>query len=462
MSCALTAVLLLDAGLHGLWSLGRPWPASNFQALSVGLLGFQVPFRAQLLVPLAAALVGAASIVLAAGRSVDGDRWRWLWRSGSAAITSALLLRGIAGLAWCVGVAGYLPPSFYRLNLFLYTPLCLVLGAFGLVLLAPPPSERQDRSPWRRLSLRLVTAAAPVILAAVVGVAAFLVTPTAQTGYGAQEQLKGIPSRYATTSVARFHYIEQGTGSPVVLLSPGAAWLAAWLPQFRALATSHTVYVVDLPGQGFTELRDPRFVFDLDGMTRAIGSFLDKVGVSATVLGGNSWSGGWALAYAQRRPDRVSRLLLLAPSGLDRPDPLGWEMLKIPVVGRALVNVVASSRSMTETGVRGLFAHQSLVTPALVTAMWAPGTLADNVRATYELEARLDWSTTEAQLAATRQPTLIVWGAEDSVLPATRAATFGARMPTATVRVLSGCGHALTLDCPDEVTALMEHFLRAR
>jgi 4,5:9,10-diseco-3-hydroxy-5,9,17-trioxoandrosta-1(10),2-diene-4-oate hydrolase len=48
------------------------------------------------------------------------------------------------------------------------------------------------------------------------------------------------------------------------------------------------------------------------------------------------------------------------------------------------------------------------------------------------------------------------------VLPVRQAAEFGPLMPHASVHVLDGCGHALTIDCPDQVGALMGGFLRGR
>jgi pimeloyl-ACP methyl ester carboxylesterase len=112
--------------------------------------------------------------------------------------------------------------------------------------------------------------------------------------------------------------------------------------------------------------------------------------------------------------------------------------------------------------VRALFVHADLATPAVVDAMWAPNTLPDNLRSTYELEAGLDWRITQAALAMTRQPTLIIWGRQDTVLPVRQAATFTALMPDVHATLLDRCGHALTWDCPDQVNALMTEFLRGR
>jgi 4,5:9,10-diseco-3-hydroxy-5,9,17-trioxoandrosta-1(10),2-diene-4-oate hydrolase len=165
------------------------------------------------------------------------------------------------------------------------------------------------------------------------------------------------------------------------------------------------------------------------------------------------------LAYAQRHPERVSQLALLAPSGLDQPDVWSWEILKQPLIGEAPAKLGAG-RSMVEPAVRSLFVHQQLVTPQLVDAMWIPGTYRDNVRSMYALERGLDWSVTERALPSTRQPTLVLWGDHDTVLPVAQASRFGELLPNATVRVLVDCGHALTLDCADQVTPLLAAFLR--
>jgi pimeloyl-ACP methyl ester carboxylesterase len=64
-----------------------------------------------------------------------------------------------------------------------------------------------------------------------------------------------------------------------------------------------------LPGQGYTRLHDRRSGWNLAAMTAAIGTFMDAVGVRRAELAGNSWGGGWALAFAQRHPERVNPLL---------------------------------------------------------------------------------------------------------------------------------------------------------
>jgi len=421
---------VLLAAVHIYWATGATWPAADERSLSRAVLGGEASFAPQVVLPLAALHLLLAFAVLRSDRSAVA-------RAVVAGLAAGLAARATLGLVWAFTDTG---TTFFWLNLFLYTPACVALLAIDVRLL---------QAKWlKRLVIPL-----PVIGVVLVSLLAYSYQPTAQPS---PEPSKD--SRYVDTPVARFHYLQRGTGAPVVLLSPGASPASAWQPELEALSKTHAVYVVDLPGQGETRLHGMGFAFDLDAMTGALGEFLDQLGLHQVVLGGNSWSGGWGLAYAQRHPERVSKLLLLAPSGLAEPDPASWEILKLPLAGELLAKL-GSSRTAVQTAVRDLFVHKELVTPALVDQLWVPGTYRDNVRAMYALERGLDWRVTQAAMPSTNQPVLIVWGEEDTVLPVAQARRFGELLPHATVHTLAGCGHALTLDCASRVTPLLEEFV---
>jgi pimeloyl-ACP methyl ester carboxylesterase len=457
----IATVLVVDGIVHLYWSTGLTWPAGNSRSLSLALLAIDVPFRPALLLGLAATVwAGAGLVVLRARHGRSGVLGR-VAQAGTAIFTAAVLLRALLG-CWWLFTWGSLPTTFYWLNLLLYTPLCVVLFVLGMRLLGAPRSAGRQHPLRRLLSARAAATTTPALLVVALLVSAFGYAPQVQSSYSPSEQLGTIQSRYVDTALARFHYVREGTGSAVVLLSPGSAWLQAWLPEVRALSATHTVYAVDLPGQGFTRLHDEHFRFDLAGMSQAIGTFLDAERLGSVALAGNSWSGGWALAFAQAQPRRVRSLVLLAPSGLAEPDPMSWELLKLPLVGRAVTHLAAGSKATMRAGLRDLFVHKSIVTPDVVDAMWAPNTFPDNLRADYELEQNLDWTQTQRALPTTRVPTLIIWGREDHVLPSSQAAGFGRLLPIAQVQVIQGCGHALTLDCAGPVSHMMESFWHDR
>lgn len=437
----LAGALFALAITHLYWATGAVWPAPDEYALSRAVLGFGTDFGPSITVPEGIFYTVAAGLVLAFERYGATGLPVRLLRAFTTLLTAALLTRGVLGLLWMIPALGHLYPPFYVLNAVAFTPLCFILGWCGL----------RTIGAWPARAVALVVPA--VVTLAAFGAAYLVPLPAADADV---PPVAGATSHFAETDLARFHYLQAGSGPPVVLLAPGASWAAAWQPQLAALAADHTVYAVDLPGQGYTTLTDDDFTFDLPGMTSAIEAFRLEIGLTRFSLAGNSWSGGWALAYAQQHPQRVTRLALLASSGLDRPDPSAWELIKLPVLGRAMTVLGSTDQAAVEDSLRGLAEHD--LDEATVRDLARPPRFADNAVATHELEARLDWRQTEDALAGTDVPTLVLWGSEDTVLPVANAAVFGERLPDAAVQVFDGCGHGLTIDCPDEVNTAMRGF----
>ncbi|MFI6396305.1 alpha/beta fold hydrolase [Nonomuraea sp. NPDC050540] len=315
------------------------------------------------------------------------------------------------------------------------------------------PQTTAARPACRRRRL----AAVPALLVTALLFGAYVWQPAEDGRAFRSPYLAQAGSRYADTPLARFHYVQAGSGTPVILLSPGGTSVIGWKDQLNALARDHTVYVADLPGQGYTRVKDPDFAFDLDSMVTAVGAFMDGLGVRQAALAGNSWSGGWALAFAQRHPDRVTKLALLDATGLDLPGTVMWESLKIPVVGELAVKL-STGRSTVRGLAEGMMVNKGRVTDQLVDEWWAPMTFHDNIRATYLLERRLDWAQTERALPATRTPTLVLWGRQDTVQPVERARRFADLLPNDQLVILDGCGHAPQLDCPDPVNRHLRTF----
>jgi pimeloyl-ACP methyl ester carboxylesterase len=100
---------------------------------------------------------------------------------------------------------------------------------------------------------------------------------------------------------------------------------------------------------------------------------------------GNPWSGGWALAFAQRYPQRVSRLVLVNSSGLNVPDIWAWRVFKIPVLGELLANFDVTLGSVHGFLDLAMY-HQRLVTAQMVNEFWAPATYRVNRLAAVLLE----------------------------------------------------------------------------
>lgn len=317
--------------------------------------------------------------------------------------------------------------------------------------------DRETTRRWpRRVAIALAAVLALLLTAATA--IAYAWQPPQERAYTSR-YLSTVQSRYVDTEVARFHYTRTGSGPAVVLVPGGGQWLYSYRDTAAVLAERFTVYSVDLPGQGYTTLRRDDFRYDLDAMSGALGSFLDAVGLPVTALAGHSWGGAISLYFAERHPERVARLALLASPGLDVPSSLDWRPLEIPLVGELMTKLMTKANS--EATQRKSFHHQDLVTPELVDENWAPMSRPENRKALWAQQRRFDYGLTERLLGGVRAPTLVLWGAEDRFDAPWQAAELAGRIPGARARVLPGCGHSLHEDCAGQVDPLLLEFLSA-
>ena len=148
---AVATVLVLDGALHLFWAVtGSHWPAASATGLSRGLLDMDVPFTPPVLIPLAVALFGAAGLVLARaglvgmpgalGRRLPRRVSGWLPLLGTLGVAAGTGVRALAGLVYLV--ADDPASTFHRLNLAVYTPLCVLLCAAAVTVLRPARPAR--------------------------------------------------------------------------------------------------------------------------------------------------------------------------------------------------------------------------------------------------------------------------------------------------------------------------------
>ena len=282
-------------------------------------------------------------------------------------------------------------------------------------------------------------------------VAGFEVPPDEEDG----EEEEGVAYRYAETAAGRLRYTAQGEGAETVLLVHGFGGdLDNWLFNLDALAAGATVVALDLPGHGPAPapIPDP----SVPGLAAAVLDFMDAAGVEAAHLVGHSLGGAVALALAaDAAPGRVRSLALVCPAGLG------------PDIDRGYIDgfVSSGSRRQLKPVLERLFADPGLVNRSLVDGVLRYKRL-DGV--TEALAALADgvfpggaqaWVAPGA-VAGLAVPVLVVWGAEDRIVPASHAEAAAAA--GATVEIVEGTGHMVQMEAAPRVNALLAaHVARA-
>ena len=250
--------------------------------------------------------------------------------------------------------------------------------------------------------------------------------------------LAGLPGHWPVAVV--------GSGPPVLLLHGFDSSLLEFRRLVPLLAGQHCLIIPDLYGFGFTPRADdgdytPRGVLaHLEALLAALAERLDGAPLG---LIGASMGGSVAVELARRQPQRINRLLLLAPAGLTgRPMPLpplldglGVRFLSLPGVRRGLCR---SAFADPDSGVGP--PELEIASLHLQTPGWG------------EALRRFARSGGFAGCGAPLppQPLSVLWGADDRILrpPQKRAALalLGERL-----RELPACGHLPHIDQPQQV-----------
>lgn len=137
------AFLVADALLNLYWATGSVWPAPDHTTLSLAVLNGNYSFAPPVTVPLGLFSLTGALITLARVHRLGslGQRIpRALRQSGALVVAAALLLRGVVGLVWALGLGANPGTPFYRLNLLVYTPVCLVMFVAAVLAARSKPS----------------------------------------------------------------------------------------------------------------------------------------------------------------------------------------------------------------------------------------------------------------------------------------------------------------------------------
>jgi pimeloyl-ACP methyl ester carboxylesterase len=251
-------------------------------------------------------------------------------------------------------------------------------------------------------------------------------------------------------------YLQAGeTGAAVVLLHGWSAFKEIWWSTMLALAPDMQVYAPDMPGHGATPLQGSA---RMSQVAERIGRFCAARGLGEIALVGHSMGGNVALELALARPDLVRRLVLADPA----VDPAGMPAFTRSYLDAArgwaaLRASMALARPLSFVGGRVSHAHRGgIVLPALRRASYMARHDPDALRALLD---GLFANPLGPRLAEVRQPTLVITGEFDPLVPPALSRRVAAAIPAARFAVVLGAAHTPMDERPREFARILREFL---
>jgi poly(3-hydroxyalkanoate) depolymerase len=243
-----------------------------------------------------------------------------------------------------------------------------------------------------------------------------------------------------------------GTRTPLVLANGIGASLELLQPFVDALDPSIEVIRFDPPGVGGSPL--PRLPYRLPALARLVARLLDQLGHPVVDLLGISWGGGLAQQFALCHRRRCRRLVLAAT---------GTGTLMVPARPRVLARMATPRRYLdpdyAERITADLYGGTMRSDPARARALLHGRTRVGPPRGyLYQLAAGAGWSSLPL-LPFIRQPTLLLAGDDDPIIPLPNARIMRRLLPDAELHVYHG-GHLALLTEAAELAPIVDRFLR--
>jgi pimeloyl-ACP methyl ester carboxylesterase len=239
----------------------------------------------------------------------------------------------------------------------------------------------------------------------------------------------------------------KGSGPRIGFIA-GYGGLPKWIPFLDRLAETRSVIVPSLPGFPGGDRGHSVLDSHLDWLL-AVRDLIDKAGLAGGDLIGSSVGGSFAAEVAAIWPDKVNRLALIAPFGLfderePAADPWAQKQDDIPALMTRAPEIYKTLKQMPSGA-------NSIEWPI------------EQTRAA-EAAARIFWplgnTRLQRRLPLIKAPTLILWGREDRLLPASYAAAMARAIGGHTeMKLIADAGHLAELDQPDEVAAAILTFM---
>lgn len=299
-----------------------------------------------------------------------------------------------------------------------------------------------------------------LVVIAAAALTAFWFTRPADVSF--DEVRAGIPnaaySHFAEIDGVRLHYQEKGNGAPLVLIHGYTSSTYSWKDVFEPLAKNFRVIALDLKGFGFSGKPDGDYT--RRAQATLVTHLLDYLKIEKAWLCGSSMGGEIALNVALANPQRVAGLILVDSAGVNESGSgsLAPRYLQLPIVGRVLTALALRSDKLVRQGLEKSFYDQTKVTNERLANYYRPLQTRGGQLAAVRARTQANLFPVEADLGRITLPTLLIWGAEDRLIPLAAGRKMNSLIKDSRLVIFENCGHLPQEEMPERVVAEITEF----
>jgi pimeloyl-ACP methyl ester carboxylesterase len=273
-----------------------------------------------------------------------------------------------------------------------------------------------------------------------------------------------IQDHWITLDGGRMRYLRDGRGPALLLVHGLLGYSFSWRHAIPALAQQATVHAVDMLGVGFSDRPrsiDCRLRVSAERLLR----FMDAAAIDSCDLLGTSHGGAVSMMAASLAPERIRRLILVAPVNpwSDFGKPVA-AFLSNPLVSPVFQRVAPLLEFSHGFLLRRLYGDRRRIRPGTLQGYSAPFAMPGAFR--YGLSVLRTWREDLRDLESrlpqiARIPTLIIWGSVDNAVDPASAPKLSQQFKNCRVQMLEGVGHLPYEEVPEEFNRTVSDFLKA-
>lgn len=271
------------------------------------------------------------------------------------------------------------------------------------------------------------------------------------------------PSAFILVDGMDVHYRDEGNPNdtiPIVLIHGIAASLHTFNDWTSELKDNYRVVRMDLPGFGLTG-PFPNRDYSIENYVVFLEKFLSAKGIKRCILGGNSLGGVIAWRFTAKNPEMVEKLILIDAVGYPKDtksEPIAFTMARIPVLNKLFTFI--TPRSLIQSSVENVYADKTKVTESLVDRYFQLALREGNRQAFVDRLALKQDTSAYHSIKNIQQPTLVIWGGQDLLIPVNNAYRFDDDLPNDSLVILKNVGHVPMEESPHKSLEAVLDFLK--
>lgn len=291
-----------------------------------------------------------------------------------------------------------------------------------------------------------------------------------------------ISHQFADVNGIRLHYLAAGAGPLIIFLHGFPEFSYAWRKQLLEFGADHLAVAPDMRGYSLSDKPPGVDQYAMKHLVDDVAGLATSLGHQKFILVGHDWGGAIAWSFAIRRPERLSKLVVINgphPGIFDRllrNDPVQQKASQYMLMFRsdraeqilsannyaAMVGMVFGRRMKD-----GRLSAEDEVDKQAYLAAWSqPGALTGGLN--YYRAARLGPGPDDAHgnfavdpsRLTVNVPTLVIWGEDDVALPLCNLDGLDQFVPQLAIQRIPGAGHWVIHEKPVEVNRYIRDFLR--